>query len=159
MHRLVAITVFACVGIAVSHPAMSAPGTQLGRPQAELVAVANAVIERGFQAELPPHISTLLGLTHEESCVVTQRVLRSPGKIEGIDVTEKNHHDVVIFIVDETSNKQTLYLTSPSGTLRRVLLVQQGVGRIARPSKADLAAFRNQKKMWKERMAALKPEK
>jgi hypothetical protein len=73
-------------------------------------------------------------------------MLRSPERLDGVDVTENNHHDMVIFIVDESSNKQTPYLTSPNGTLRRVLLVQQGVGRIARPSKADLDAFRNQKR-------------
>jgi hypothetical protein len=50
-------------------------------------------------------------------------MLRSPERLDGVDVTENNHHDMVIFIVDESSNKQTPYLTSPNGTLRRVLLV------------------------------------
>ncbi|MBW8870138.1 MAG: hypothetical protein JF563_05100 [Acidobacteriales bacterium] len=129
------------------------------RPQAELAVSVRAVVERGLHAELPPHISTLLGLTREESCAVMQGVLRSTGKVEGIDVSEKNHQDVVIFVVDETSKEQTLYLTSPGGALRRMLLVQQGVGRVAKPSKADVEAFRSEKKMWKERMRAGKTGK
>ena len=118
-----------------------------------------AVSERDFHAKLPPHISTLLGLTRKESCAVMQGVLRSPGKVEGIDVSEKNHNDVVIFTVDETSKKQVLYLTSPIGVLRRVLLVERGVGRVEEPSKADVEAFRNEKKMWKQRMGTGKTGK
>ena len=109
-------------------------------------------MEKGFHAELPPHISTLLGLTREEKCAVVQGLLRSAGKVEGIDVAEKNHNDVVIFAVDESTGNQTLYLTSPSGALRRLLVVEKGVGRVAKPSKSDLEAFQAEKKMWVERM-------
>lgn len=81
-----------------------------------------------------------------------QRVLWSSGKEEGIDVAEKNHNDIVIFIVDESTGKQMLYLTSQSGALRRLLVVEKGVGRVAKPSESDLEAFQAEKKMWMERM-------
>lgn len=142
----------------------AAPGPPSARGKtpflrAELSATAKAVVERGFHAELPPHISTLLGLTREDKSAVMQGVLRSAGKVEGIDVAEKNHNDVVIFIVDETTGKQMLFLTSPSGALRRVLVVEKGVGRVVKPSKEDVEDFQAEKTMWKgqiSRQAALK---
>ena len=97
MDRLIAFTVLVCFGVGMSYAARFGTRSQAGRPQAELAMTMRAVSERGFHAKLPPHISTLLGLTRKESCAVMQGVLRSPGKVEGIDVSEKNHNDVVIF--------------------------------------------------------------
>ena len=121
-------------------------------PQPELAAAAHLAAERGLPAELPPHISTLLGLTSEEKCSVMQGVLRSSDKIQGFEVTVKNHNDIIIFVVDESTKDQTFFLTSPSGALRRVLSVKQGIGFVVRPTNADIEAFQKEKKMWEKRL-------
>ena len=139
---------------ALAARAVPAPRKPAAHPKAELAAAAHTAVQRGFQAELPPHISTLLGLTYEEKCTVLQMVLRSRGSIQGMEVTEKNHNKIVIFRVDEASQDQIFYLTSLSGSLQRVLSVKQGVGHVVKPTKSDIDAFREEKKMWKERVVA-----
>jgi hypothetical protein len=141
----------------MSHGAVPAEHKALAHPTPELTAVAQTAVLRGFHAELPPHISTLLGLTHEETCDVLQGVFRSPNRIQGIDVLANNHNDIVIFTVDQATQDQTFYLTSSSGALRKVLTVKQGVGQVIHPTKADLEAFKKEKKMWEERLASHPP--
>ena len=151
--RLLALAILTSFGARLSHasePAQHKPAAHL-RP--ELAAVVQTTVEKGLHQELPPHISTLLGLTKEQRCAVLQGVLRSGNKIQGIDVSEENHQDIVLFVVDTATNDQTFYLTSPSGALRRVLVVKQGVGDVVRPAKTDVEAFQNEKKMWEEHLA------
>lgn len=154
MKCLLVFTVVAGLGTVVSHAATLTASRRVAHPQAELETAAHVTVQQGLHAELPPHISTLLGLTHEERCAVMQGVLRASGKIQGIDVTEKNHNDIVIFTVDQTSMDQTFYLTSPGGVLRRMLLVRQGEGHVVKPTEADVDAFQREKKIWKERLAS-----
>lgn len=154
MRYLLVFTVVACLGAVVSQAATLTAGKHVAPPKAELETAARITVQQGLHAALPPHISTLLGLTHEEKCAVMQGVVRSSEKIQGIDVTEKNHSDIVIFIVDNTTMDQTFYLTSPGGALRRMLLVRQGVGKVVKPAKSDNEAFQREKQIWKERLAA-----
>ena len=144
--RLLLFTILASLGVTASQSATLSPPRPVAHPHAELSAEANLVVQRGIHAELPPHISTLLGLSHEEKCDVVQGVVRSGEKVQGFEVAEKNHNDIVIFIVDPAAQDQTFYLTSPSGALRKVLSVKQGVGRVVKPTRADLEAFQNEKK-------------
>jgi len=144
---------------AVSQGTVPGPRKAAAHPRAELAAVAEATLQKGYDAELPPHVSTLLGLTHEEKCPVKQGLVRAPEMIQGLEVTAKDHNDIVIFLVDETTKDQTFYLTSPTGQLRKVLTVKQGLGQVVRPTKADLEIFEEQKKLWKERVAASKASK
>jgi hypothetical protein len=144
---------------AVSQGTVPGPHKATVHAKTELAAAANNTLQTGFDAELPPHVSTLLGLTSEEKCAVKQGLLRSGDKIQGIEVTEKDHNDIVIFVVDEAAKSQTFYLTSPAGQLRKVLTVKQGLGQVVRPTKADLESFEKEKKLWKERQAAAKAAK
>jgi hypothetical protein len=54
--------------------------------------------------------------------------------------------------VDENVNDQTLYLTSAKGTLRRIVSVKAGTGRVARVTPADRAAFEKEKQFWADRL-------
>lgn len=137
---------------------LSSPKTD-AQPQPELAAAAHLTAQRGLPAELPPHISTLLGLTREQTCPVMQGVLRSNDKIQGFEVTEKNHNDIVIFVVDVTTKDQTFYLTSPNGALRKVLSVRGGIGFLVTPKKADVEEFQSEKKIWEEHLALRAPSK
>ena len=156
-NRLLTLALLFGLGVTASYGGAPTPRKSAGVPKPELADVAVAAVQRGFHAELPPHISNLLGLTHEEKCPVLQGVLRTGDKIQGIEVRENNHNDIVIFTVDEATNDQIYFLTSPSGALRRVLSVQQGVGNVVRPGKADVEAFQKEKKMWEERLARRSP--
>jgi hypothetical protein len=150
--------VFSCA--AISRGTVPGPHKAVVHDKTELAAVAEVALQKGFSAELPPHVATLLGLTHEEKCAMKQGLLRAPEMIQGIEVSEKNHDNIVIFMVDETTKDQVFYLTSPTGQLRKVLTVKQGVGQVVvRPTKADVETFEEQKKLWKERLASPKAAK
>lgn len=140
---------FLCLGNSASYAAPT-HSKSVVHPKAELAVAADTIVQRGFHAGLPPHISTLLGLTHEESCSVMQGVLRSSERTQGIEVAEKNHKDIIIFVVNETTKDQTFYLTSPVGALRKVLAVRQGIGYDVKPTEADVQAFEQEKKMWED---------
>jgi hypothetical protein len=116
--------------------------------QTRFAAAVDWTIHKGLHAKLPPHISTLLGLTEEQECPVVQGVERSGAIVRGLDVSVANKNDVVLFVVDETVNDQTLYLTSAEGRLRKVVSVKGGEGRISRITETDREAFQKEKEFW-----------
>lgn len=114
---------------------------------------------QGLQAKLPPHLATLLGLAQEQECPVMQGVERSGKIVQGIDVSIADKNDVVLFVVDETANDQTLYLTSSQGKLRRIVSVRAGQGAVARITVADRKVFEQQKQFWIDRLLPAPPSK
>jgi len=127
----------------------SAPSNAGGR----FALAADATFRNGLHGTLPPHISTLLGLSKEEESPVLQSAVRTGNLVQGLDVLAKNRHDIVLFVVDETAKDQSLYLTSPEGTLRRVVSVKAGVGEVARISDEDQKAFHKELEFWVHRLA------
>jgi hypothetical protein len=125
------------------------------RPHAQgrLVRAAEKTLKEGASAKLPPHISTLLGIAEEEECLVMQKVVRTGNLVQGFDVSVKNKNDVVLFVVDETANDQSLYLTSPEGTLRKVVAVKAGVGDVVRITDKNTIAFKKEMRFWLDRLA------
>jgi len=126
------------------------PGPQA---QARMTRAVNTTFQKGIHAHLPPHISTLLGLSMEKECPVAQSVVRTGQTVQGFDVSTENKDDVVIFVVDETSNDQTLYLSSASGKLRRVVAIQACVGKVRPISEQERKAFAEQRQFWLDRLA------
>jgi len=122
--------------------------------QARMTRAVNTTFEKGIHAHLPPHTSTLLGLSMEQECPVMQSIVRTGQRVQGFDVSTANKNDVVIFLVDETSNDQTLYLSSASGRLRRVVAIEKGIGRVRPVSEQDRKAFAEEKQFWLDRLAA-----
>jgi hypothetical protein len=118
-----------------------------------LVRVAETIYAKGGHTDLPPHISTLLGLSQEQTCPFMQGVVRTGSKVQGFEVSVKDKNDIVLFVVDETANDQNLYLTSPNGTLRKVVAVKAGVGQETRISTKDREAFEKEKQYWLDRVA------
>ena len=113
----------------------------------------DTTLQEGLQAKLPPHLSTLLGLTQEEECPVMQGVVRTGKAVQGFDVAAANRKDVVLFVVDETTNDQTLYLTSKEGVLRKVVTVKEGAGQVQKITSEDRKAFEKEKQFWLDRLA------
>jgi len=132
----------------------SSAGSQDRKRMAQAV---DRTLHEGLQGMLPPHISTLLGLTKEKECPVMQGVLRGNARVQGFDVSSVNKNDVVLFVVEETTNSQVLYLTSRGGTLRKVVKVEAGEGRVQTISADDRKAFAKEKQFWLDRLAPALP--
>jgi hypothetical protein len=124
-------------------------------PQARkrMVRAVDKTLQEGLHAKLPPHLSTLLGLSKEEECKVMQDVVRTGKVVQGFDVLTANKNDVVLFVVNETTNDQTLYLTSQEGVLRKVVIVEEGVGRVQKITGKDREAFEKERVFWLDRLA------
>jgi hypothetical protein len=120
--------------------------------QGRFALAADTTFRKGLHATLPPHLSTLLGLSKEEECPVMQSVVRTGKIVEGFDVSATNKNDIVLFVVDETANDQNLYLTSPEGTLRKVVSVKAGVGDAVRITDKDREAFKKERQFWVDRL-------
>ena len=59
-----------------------------------------------------------------------------------------NTNDVGLFVVNETTNDQILYLTSREGALWKVVSVKRGIGGVLRISGDDRRAFEKEKQFW-----------
>jgi len=121
--------------------------------QGRFALAADTAFQKGVHAKLPPHISTLLGVSKEQEFPVMQGVVRTPSLIQGFDVSVANQNDIVLFVVDETTNDQTFFLTSPNGTLRKVVSVKGGVGSAVRITDEERKAFEKEKQFWVDRLA------
>ncbi len=143
---LLVVVMFVSAALAQVEPSPS--------PQARkrMVRAVDKTLQGGLHAKLPPHLSTLLGLSKEKECNVMQGVVRTGKVVQGFDVSTSNNNDVVLFVVDETTNGQSLYLTSKEGGLRRVVKVEEGVGRIQKITGKDRQAFEKEKTFWLDRL-------
>ena len=122
-----------------------------------MVRAVDKTLQEGLHAKLPPHLSTLLGLSNEKECLVMQGVVRTGKLVQGFDVSTTNKNDVVLFVANETTNDQTLYLTSKDGALRKVVTVEEGVGQVRKITSEDRKAFEKEKQFWFDRLAPVAP--
>ena len=149
--RLVLVVILlSAVSLPATGQAKHVPPSQL---QHGLGQAAAKVLREGLSANLPPHLSTLLGLSQEAEFPVKQGVLRTGKIVQGFDVSIENKNDIVLFVVDEGSNSQTLYLTSAQGRLRKMVSVKDGVGSVAKITEEDKKAFEKEKEFWLARLA------
>jgi hypothetical protein len=151
---------FAVAVVFLSTVVMSVSATQaqvqpLPSPQARkrMIRAVDKTLHDGRHAKLPPHLSTLLGLSQEQECLVMQGLVRTGEVLQGFDVSTANKNDVVLFVVNEKTNDQTLYLTSKEGALRKVVTVEEGVGRVQKVTGEDRKVFEKEKQFWLDRLA------
>ena len=134
-------------------PAAQAGPSPSTQAQKRMVQAVDKTLQEGLHAKLPPHLSTLLGLSEEEECLVMQGVVRTGKLVQGFDVSTANNNDVVLFVASNTTNDQTLYLTSKEGVLRKVVTIEDGVGRVQKITSEDRKAFEKEKQFWLDRLA------
>ena len=127
--------------------------------QKRMAQAVDKTFREGVHAHLPPHLSTLLDLSVEKECPVMQSLVRTEKMVQGFDVSTANKNDVVLFVVNETTKDQTLYLTSADGTLRKVVSVAAGVGEARRITDQDKKAFAKEKQFWLDRLAPVRAPK
>jgi hypothetical protein len=147
---LVQVILLSAVGLPATGQATHAPARPI---QHGLGQAAARVLREGLDAKIPPHLSTLLGLAQESEFPVKQGVLRTGKMVQGFDVSVEDKKDIVIFVVDEASNNQTLYLTSGLGRLRKMVAVTNGVGSVSNITAEDRKAFEKEKEFWLDRLA------
>jgi len=147
---LVQVILLSAVGLPATGQVKPAPAhpVQHGLGQA-----AAKVLREGLDAKLPPHLSTLLGLSQELEFPVKQRVWRTGKMVQGFDVSAEDKKDFVLFVVDEGANNQNLYLTSAQGRLLRMVSVKNGEGSVAKITDEDKKAFEKEKEFWVARLA------
>lgn len=144
-----AVILLSALSLAVGQ-AKPAPKSQA---QSRLARAAARVHREGLHATLPPHLSTLLGLSQESDFPVKQRLVRTGKMLQGFDVSVDDENDIVLFVVDdEAVNDQTLYLTSAQGKLRKVVSVKNGVGSVSKISDENKKAFEKEKQFWLGRL-------
>jgi hypothetical protein len=139
------------VGIAPAAAGQAQPPPR-SHAQGSLARAADATFRDGQEATLPPHISTLLGVSKEQELPVKQHVVRTGNLVQGFDVSVTNKSDIVLFVVDETTHDQNLYLTSPAGTLRKVVSVTAGIGQVVRIADKEQKAFEKETQFWTDRL-------
>jgi hypothetical protein len=158
--RFIGLLALLCFGVVfLSTAAGQAQHSPRSLSPGKLAQAADITSQQGQHSKLPPHISTLLGITKEEECPVMQGVVRTGKLVQGIDVSVKDKNDIVLFVVDETTDEQSYYLTSPQGTLRRVLSVTAGVGHVLRIADKDRESFKKEKQFWVNRLVPAGPAK
>jgi hypothetical protein len=117
-------------------------------------------LQQGRRAMLPPHLSALLGISaQQKESPVIQGVVRTQKMVRGFEVSVANKDDVVLFVVNETSNDQILYLTSREGALRKVVSVKDGTGEVLKIASEDRTAFEKEKQFWLDLLAPIDPPK
>jgi hypothetical protein len=141
-----------CLAVLAAVPALAQESKNTEKPLALMV--QRTLHEMGKDAQMPPTLSNLLGLTpNRETVAVKQVAAKIKGTdMIGFDVSVKNHGDIVIF--RETPTVRTYFLTSPGGELRKVIESRKpanGVGDFAttelRPS--DLKKrFEKERQCW-----------
>jgi hypothetical protein len=142
---------------AATGQARASPGARGRKRFAQAV---DKTFREGLHATLPPHLSSLLGISSEEKeCLVMQSVVRTGKVVQGFDVSIANKKDIVLFVVEETANDQTLYLTSADGGLRKVVSVKAGEGGVPRITEKDKEAFAKEKQFWLDRLAPVSASK
>jgi hypothetical protein len=85
--------------------------------------------------------------------------VRTGNVVQGFDVSAANKNDVVLFIVNETTNDQTFYLTSKQGGLRKVVEVKEGVGEIQKITVERRKEFEKEKQFWLDQLAPVRASK
>ena len=123
--------------------------------KSRLATAIDLTLEKGHESTLPPHISTLLAISQGKEVPIKQAVeMGEP--VRGFEVSTDEHHNVVIFVENRTAKETTFYLTSRSGTLRKVLSVREGTGYSRQPTKDDAESFRKEKQHWLDRLVPKK---
>jgi hypothetical protein len=126
------------------------------KPTTRLARAIDRTLEQGHDAILPPHVSNLLGISPQEQEVPVKQFAVMGEPIRGFEISTAEQRDIVLFVESREKKESTFYLTSPSGTLRRVLQVTEGVGHPRRPLPADKEAFEKEKQYWLDQLAPKK---
>jgi len=141
----------------VSLAAQSQKPSAAPKTKSRLATAIDRTLEKGRDAILPPHISDLLGISPEKNEVPVKQAVKMGEPIRGFEVSSLEPNNVVIFVESRLQKETIFYLTSRTGTLRRVLSVREGAGYPRRPTNEDQVAFDQEKQYWIDQLAPKHP--
>jgi hypothetical protein len=145
VRRLIVLSLVMLVG----SPSWTQEAKNTEKPLALMV--SRTLHDMGKEAQMPPTLSNLLGLTPTREIVAVMQVA---SKIKGTDmigfnVSLKNHGDIVIF--RETPTVRIYFLTSPGGELRKVIESRKPVNGVGDFVTTELRPSELKKEFEKER--------
>lgn len=113
----------------------------------------------GFPSTVPPHVATVLGLTPKaESVPVKQLVSRADQQVHTFNVSVAKPRKVVIFAVDEKTQKTVVYLLSAAGKLRKAVSYQTGGEPHELPATEARTGLAREVRFWSDRAAENAPQ-
>jgi len=143
--------------LALSFSAALPQAASHSKAQRQVTAAVKKTLEQGKDAILPPHISNLLGISPSERAVSVKQFAQIGEVVKGFDVSTANHEHVVIFVEHPAAKQSTFYLALPSGRVRRVVVVEAGVGHARAPTAKDKKAFEIEKQYWLDLLESKRP--
>jgi hypothetical protein len=115
-------------------------------------------MQSGRDAQLPPHLSLVLGLGNgEQATAVKQIATQVSHEVHAFNVCAADHGNLVIFSYSEESRTTVAFLLAPAGTLRKaVSYVANGPTR-EMPNAEARTAFAREREFWSQYMATNAP--
>jgi hypothetical protein len=114
-----------------------------------LARAASVAYEKGENQVIGSYLAGLLGLAANEDFPVRQWRKVAEEKRKSISVsTNRGHIDIVIASMDLDQTKLIMYLTSPKGTLEKVVYAEKGKGGHQVPSFTVQDQFEKEKEFW-----------
>ncbi len=104
-----------------------APCATLGAPAAthSVMALIDVVRRTGPEAQLPPHLSMVLGVeSSARPTPVRQAIVRKGVTVRTFNVRTAGRADVVLIVYNEQTRLSKAYLISPAGVLRKAVAFQ-----------------------------------
>ena len=106
-----------------------APGATLGAQAAThaVMALIDVVRRTGPEAQLPPHLSMVLGVeSSARPTPVRQAIVREGVTVRTFNVRTARRADVVLIVYNEQTRASKAYVISPAGVLRKAVAFQAG---------------------------------
>lgn len=139
------------VTVAVAAALVIALGAALNAPAAvrPLSALIDAVMRKGPQAQLPAHLSAVLGVGMEaQPTRVRQAILNQGSTMRTFNVCAARREDVVLIRYDERTRFSRAYLVSSAGVLRKPVAFQAGAPPVERSVADARGDFAIEIKFW-----------
>ena len=137
---------------------MMASGLTYGATNSTLALVIDAVVHKGPAAELPAHLSMVLGIaTAQQPVPVKQAVLRQAATVRTFNVCTNNHDNVVMVTYDEQSRSTKAYLVNAAGTLRKAVAYQAGEAPTVRTMSESRGDFTQELAFWTKFQHGVRP--
>jgi hypothetical protein len=111
--------------------------------------LVETTVRRGPDAQLPPHLSVVLGLSAlEQNTAVKQTVIRDGAAVRVFNVCSANHRDLVILTHNDQDQSTKAYLLSTGGRLRKAVFFRGSEPAELRSMAEARADFAAEQRFW-----------
>ena len=114
--------------------------------------LADMVLHKGVDAQLPPHLSLVLGIGTGDAIAVKQAVLREGAEVRTFNVSAANPGDIVLVRTNERDRTTTAFLVSKGAKLRKAIAFRYGEPPHLTPTAQATAAFAAEMQYWSDHL-------